>query len=428
MNRVKTFKLFILILAGAIALSFYTFVVVSPVNAGEKYDLVFWHAKAGHRGKVWAKMVDEFNKIHPDIQVTATYQGGYTVTLQKITTAIAAGATPDASEIPERYGIPQFAESGKLLELGRFITKKDKADFFQGGLQRCTYKGRLYALPNSVSNSLLYYNADMFKEVGLDPDRPPKTWEELVAYAKKLTRDMDGDGKIDKWGLGTHTTTNYFLYALILQNGGRLFDSEGNPAFTSQEAVEACQFWSDLVHKYKVMPPLTHKATNKLFAAGTTAMMYQSTGFLEKIGKQIGDRFDVRVAFLPKNKQYGTGLGGTVIGMFKSNPKREAATLEFVKWVTDTKWAAYWSKNTGYVATRKSSNELASYQKFLETHPRYKVAVEQMEYALIMPATKADGIIYKPFSKLAEKLEADPNVDIKKALDEIAELVRKGAK
>ncbi|NVM25900.1 MAG: ABC transporter substrate-binding protein, partial [Desulfobacterales bacterium] len=282
--------------------------------------------------------------------------------------------------------------------------------------------------PNAVSNSLLYYNADMFREVGLDPDRPPKTWEELVAYAKKLTRDMDGDGKIDKWGLGTHTTTNYFLYALILQNGGRLFDSEGNPAFTSQEAVEACQFWSDLVHKYKVMPPLTHKATNKLFIAGTTAMMYQSTGFLKKIGKKIGDRFDVRVAFLPKNKQYGTGLGGTSIGMFKSNPKRETATWEFVKWVTNTKWGAYWSENTGYVTTRKSSNELASYQKFLETHPRYKVAAEQMKYALIMPATKADGIIYKPFSKLAEKLEADPNVDIKKALDEIAELVRKRAK
>ena len=157
-------------------------------------------------------------------------------------------------------------------------------------------------------------------------------------------------------------------------------------------------------------------------------MMYQSTGFLKKIGKKIGDRFDVRVAFLPKNKQYGTGLGGTSIGMFKSNPKREAAIWKFVKWVTNSKWGAYWSENTGYVTTRKSSHELAGYQRFLETHPRYKVAAEQMKYALIMPATKADGIIYRPFSKLAEKLEADPNVSIKKALDEIAELVRKGGK
>jgi sn-glycerol 3-phosphate transport system substrate-binding protein len=428
MDKGKILTYFIFVLAGAIAFSFYTSLMVSPVSAAEKHTLVFWHAKSGHRGKVWAKMVDEFNKTHPDIQVTATYQGGYTVTLQKITTAIAAGATPDASEIPNRYGIPQFAESRKLLALDQFISKQDKADFFQGGLQRGIYKDKLYALPNAVSNSLLFYNADMFREVGLDPDKPPKTWEELISYAKKLTRDIDGDGKIDKWGLGTHTTTNYFLYALILQNGGKLFDSVGNPAFTSQEAVEACQFWSDLVHKYKVMPPLTHKATNKLFAAGTTAMMYQSTGFLAKIGKQIGDRFEVRVVFLPKNKQYGTGLGGTSIGIFKSNPKREAATWEFVKWVTNTKWGAYWSENTGYVATRKSSNELASHKNFLEAHPRYKVAEEQMKYALIMPATKGDGIIYKPFSKLAEKLEADPDADIKKALDEIAELVRKGAK
>ena len=428
MNGIKTSKFFVLALAGIIGFSLYTCFTVSSAGAEEKQDLVFWHAKSSHRGKVWQKMVNEFNKTHPNIQVTATYQGGYTATLQKITTAIAADATPDASEIPNRYGVPQFSESGKLLSLNQFMSKKEVNDIFEGVRKRFTYKGKLYAIPNATSNSLLYYNANAFKEVGLDPDKPPTNWDELVAYAKKLTRDLNGDGKIDKWGFGTHTTTNYFLYALILQNGGKLFDRKGNPAFTSKKAVEACQFWSDLVHKHKVMPPLTHKATNKLFVAGTTAMMFQSTSFLKKIDKQIGKRFDVRVVFLPKRKKSATGLGGTGIGMFKSNPKREAATWEFVKWVTSPKWAAYWSENTGYIVTTKSAQQLASHKEFLEKHPRYNVASRQMKYALLMPSSKADGIIYRPFGKLAQKMEADPNVDIKKELEGIAELVRKEAK
>ncbi len=428
MDGIKARKLFVLISAGVIGLSLSTCLVVTPVSAAEKQDLVFWHAKSSHRGKVWQKMVKEFNKTHPNIQVAATYQGGYTATLQKITTAIAAGATPDATEIPNRYGVPQFAESGKLLALDRFMSKKEVKDIFEGVRQRFTYKGKLYAIPNATSNSLLYYNANAFKEVGLDPDKPPKNWKQLVAHAKKLTRDLNGDGKIDKWGLGTHTTTNYFLYALILQNGGKVLDENGKPLFTSKEAVEACQFWSDLVHKHKVMPPLTHKATNKLFVAGTTAMMFQSTSFLAKIDKQIGKRFDVRVVFLPKQKKYGTGLGGTGLGIFKSNPKREAATWEFVKWVTSPKWAAYWSENTGYIVTTKSAQKLASHKEFLKAHPRYNVAARQMKHAALMPATKADGIIYRPFGKLAQKMEADPNVDIKKELEKIAELVRKGGK
>ena len=428
MNGTKTWKPFILVLAGVIGLSLYTYLLVNPVSAAEKYDLVFWHAKASHRGKVWQKMVGEFNKTHPNIQVKATYQGGYTATLQKITTAIAAGATPDASEIPNRYGTPQFAESGKLLALNQFMSKKEVDDIFEGVRKRFTYKGKLYAIPNATSNSLLYYNADAFKEVGLDPDKPPKTWDELVACAKKLTRDLNGDGKIDKWGLGTHTTTNYFLYGLILQNGGQVLDDNGNPLFNSKEGVEACQFWSDLVHKHKVMPPLTHDATNKLFVSGTTAMMFQSTSFLEKLDKQVGKRFEVRVDFLPKKKRYGTGLGGTGIGIFKSNPKREAATWEFVKWVTNPKWAAYWSENTGYIVTTKSALKLPSHKEFLKTNSMFNVAARQMKYAALLPSTKADGIIYGPFSKLAEKMEADPNVDIKKELDAIAEVVRKEAK
>ena len=428
MGHVKTFKYFIFAVIGVTSFFLYINLMVDSVWAQEKYELVFWHGKGGDRGKDIQKMIDEFNKTHPNIQVKGHYQGGYTDTLRKITTAIAADATPDVCEIPHRYGIPQFSESGKLVALNPLISEGEIKDFFEGPIQRFMYKGKLWGLPNAISTNLLIYNANMFKEVGLDPNKPPDTWDELVTCAKKLTRDIDKDGRIDKWGLVFHTTTNYFIYSFIFQNGGKIFDQDGNPVFNDERGVEACQFWADLVHKHKVVPPLTHQAANKLFMSGTAAMIYQSTGQLEDLEKGAGGRFEVKVAFMPKKKQYGTSLGGTGIGMFKSDPKREAAAWEFVKWMTDTKRSAFWAENTGYIAPRKSTQALASHRSFLESHPAYNVAAKQMPYASIWPASKADGIIYGPFSKLAEKMEADPNVNVKKVLDEIAEKARKEGK
>jgi sn-glycerol 3-phosphate transport system substrate-binding protein len=157
-------------------------------------------------------------------------------------------------------------------------------------------------------------------------------------------------------------------------------------------------------------------------------MMWNSTSFLAGLEEQIGKKFDVRVAFLPKNKQMGTDLGGTGLGIFKSNPEQEKAAWEFVNWMTSPKWAAYWSENTGYVVTDRASRELKSHQEFLKANPQYDVAAKQMPHAGIMPASKADSITYKQFSKLAEKLEAEAGVDVQKELDQMAKEVKEKVK
>jgi sn-glycerol 3-phosphate transport system substrate-binding protein len=167
------------------------------------------------------------------------------------------------------------------------------------------------------------------------------------------------------------------------------------------------------------MPPLTHTAANKLFIAGTAAMMYQSTGFMETLDRSVKGRFQYKVAFMPKKKSYGTDIGGTGIGVFKSNPAREKAAWTFVQWMTDTERSAFWSEKTGYIAARKSSHKFPSHMKFLQDNPNNRVAADQLPHAAIQYAVKADGIIYKPIGDLSEKIESSPSVNIKKELDEI---------
>ena len=138
----------------------------------------------------------------------------------------------------------------------------------------------------------------------------------------------------------------------------------------------------------------------------------------------MGGRFQYKVAFMPKQKKYGTDIGGTGIGIFKSNPKREAAAWTFVRWMTDTERSAFWSEKTGYIAARKSSHTFPSHVKFLQENPNNRVAAEQLPHAAVSYAAKADGIIYLPIADLSEKIESSPGVDIKKELDELVNVTK----
>ncbi len=118
--------------------------------------------------------------------------------------------------------------------------------------------GKIYASPQWGNSRVLIYRKDMFKAAGLDPDKPPKTWNELVEYAKKLTLDKNNDGVIDQWGFhyaggrpefGLETYLQY-LYA----SGGRIYDKNGKCIVNSPEGVAALQFLADLRNKYKVVP------------------------------------------------------------------------------------------------------------------------------------------------------------------------------
>ena len=172
------------------------------------------------------------------------------------------------------------------------------------------------------------------------------------------------------------------------------------------------------------MPPLIHSQAKKLFIAGTAAMMYQSSIMIKTLDRSIGKRFQYKIAFMPKKKRFGMEVGGTAIGIFKSNPKREAMAREFLKWMTDAERAAIWAENTGYIATRKSCAKLPGHMKFLKENPNDRVAAEQMPYTAVSYASKGDGLTYLPIKKVIQKIEATSNLDIKKELDDLVNVTK----
>ena len=372
----------------------------------EVLKLEFWHAMGGHNGEVLEDMVAKFNQEHPHIQVEATFQGKYAEIAEKIWTAIQAGAVPPP-DVAQMGGAPMFGETGALVPITDFTDGPngiDRTKIYDAFWAYNTAGGRIWSMPFNNSMPILYYNKDLFKAAGLDPEKPPRTWDELVEAAKALTKDTDGDGQIDQWGFNTTSSTHWYLSALILQNGGRIInDDETRVLYDGPEAVEALQFWGDLVNKYKVMPPAQHKGAKNDFLAGKVGMLMRSSAGLFSTLEQAS--FEVGVAMLPAKKARVAPIGGASLVIFKGEEKRMNAAWEFVKWLTSPENSNYWAMHTGYIPIYKDALQAPEMQEFLKDNPLYKTVVEQLEYSYGIPVFSELGTSDTELRKAVEKVE-----------------------
>lgn len=219
---------------GALHLTFYY-----PVNVG------------GSAAQLIEKICADFNAENPDIFVEPVYTGNYDDTVTKIQTAMQGGTPPDVfvSLATQRFTMASTGMAMPLDELIEADGDEGKAyidDFLPGFMEDSYVDGKIYSIPFQRSTMVLYYNKDAFKEVGLDPEAPPTTWEELAEYGQKLTND-------GRYGVGIALNSGSAQWAFTgfcLQNstdGQNLMSEDGKSVyFNTPENVEALQFWLDL--------------------------------------------------------------------------------------------------------------------------------------------------------------------------------------
>ena len=395
--------------------------VGSMVAAPAKIKLTYWHFLGGDMGKRHETLVKEFNKANPDIEVESLYSGNAWTMRDKLLAAVAGKQPPDVSMI-DQFWAAQLASTGAIIKMQTLIDGPDgidKADVNKTAWMTATVDGEIWTMPYAMSNIVLYYNKDMFKAVGLDPNKPPTTWGELVDYAKKLTRDVNGDGKIDEWGLSFPITANtgtvYYYITFLWQAGGELYNADYTKAvFNSPAGVEALQFWMDLVHKHGVVP-LAPPAEG--FTVGRIAMELASSSTLET--RQGKCKFPIGVAHIPAGKNKVTGVGGNNLAIFKNTAAKEAAAWKFVKWMTSAEMNLKWSTMTGYTPLRDSVVNSQGYKDYLKANPEVATMAAQMAVARPRPNNETYPEVSRILGLAVEKAlfsKADP----KKLLDEAA--------
>ncbi|CAG7598265.1 sn-glycerol-3-phosphate-binding periplasmic protein UgpB [Paenibacillus solanacearum] len=353
-------------------------------------------AVGGPLTKIFDSLAEQFNKENKDgITVKPIYTGSNQDTLIKAQTAVMGGTPPDLMLVSST-DLFTLLDMDAIIPLNDLIAKDGGdayiKDFYEGFLANAQTGGKTYSIPFQRSTIILYYNKDAFKEVGLDPNKPPQNYQELTEYAKKLT-------KPGRWGIEISSTEyiGWMFQALALQNGKNLMDQDGKKVFfNTPENVKALQFWIDLIKKEKVMPEgATNWATIPSdFMSGKTAMMYHTTGNLGAV--KNGAKFEFGTAFLPAGKNFGTPVGGANLYIFKGIAKeRQEASWKYIRWLTQPERLAQFSIDTGYVAPTRSSNETEIMKKYIASFPQAVTARDQLKYASASFSTHNSGEVGK---------------------------------
>ncbi len=367
----------------ATALSFSTWASAQAV------DLQFYFpvAVGGKAAETIQGLTDAYAKAHPDVNIDAVYAGSYQDTVAKAITASRGGNPPQLSVILSTDMFTLIDED-LIVPFDDYLTsdedKKWIAGFYPAFMENSQTGGKTYGIPFQRSTPVLYWNKEAFKEAGLDPETAPATWEEMVAFGKKLTK-TDASGNVTQWGVRIPSSGfPYWLFqGLAIENGVTLANAEGNKTnFDDPKVVEALQYMVDLSTKDKVMAPgiIEWGSTPKAFFEGQTAMMWTSTGNLTNVRDNAP--FEFGVGMLPKKLQRGAPTGGGNFYLFKgASEEQTKAAVDFVKWITAPEQSAKWTMATGYVAPRPETWETDTMKKYAEGFPQVLVARDQLEFA-----------------------------------------------
>lgn len=366
---------------------------VTAAQAAVNLNMYYPVAVGGPITKTIDGMIADFEKANPDIKVKAVYAGNYDDTRVKALAALKANQ-PVQLSVLFSIDVFELIDQGVIVPFDDFATtpedKKWLSSFYPALMENSKAKGKIWGVPFQRSTIVMYYNKDAFKEVELDPSKPPATWEEMVAAAKKLTK-KDASGNVTRWGLHIPSTGYpYWMFqALCIQNGEELMNVDGNKTYFDKPAVvEALQFWRDLAVKHKVMPEGTIDwgTLRQKFLEGATAMMWHTTGNLTAVRE--GAKFDFGVSMLPASKRLGSPTGGGNFYIFKkTTPEERKAALKFIKFMTEPELTARWSIATGYTATRPEAYATDTLKKYASEFPAAAVARDQFKYAVAEFAT-----------------------------------------
>ena len=391
--------------------------IVLSIVAFSKVKIQFWHAMGGWRIELLKGMAEDFMKLHPDIEVEVQYTGSYRETLNKLIAAVKAGTSPHVVQIYD-IGTQVLIDGDIAVPMQDLIDKDptfDIAKFMPQVLNYYRVNGKLYSMPFNSSNPILYYNKTLFKKAGLDPNKPPRTFEELIEYCRKLTV-KDENGNIIQAGITWPLHSWFFEQFMAVQNAPLVDNNNGRTGrptkavFNNEAGRRFFRLWYTLSKEGIMINTKKEDWTGarQLFASQKVAMLISSTSdvkLMMDMSKKNG--FELGTAFLPRPKDAKAGgvvIGGGSLWIIKGHPKKEIdAAWEFVKWMAQPEQQIKWHLNTGYFPVRKDAVEQLLAEGYYAKYPHHLTALLQL--LLSVQTYNTRGAIIGAFPEIRDIIE-----------------------
>lgn len=366
----------------------------SSASSGKPIELTYYFPTqtSGPLAVAMEKIVGEFNKTHDNIRVTATFTGNYDETLQKTLTAISGGNAPNV--ILSGYNLSNLLSIDALVDINTLIAKEPANfldDYIPGFFTLFSYPDdKLYGVPFQHSATILYYNKDIMKAAGLDPEKPPATWSELKAVTESIKAY---DSKLVPFEFMGDV---WMTEALALSNGGGIHKDMDTMNLDNSQLSETVSFYKGLMDAGLAEDNTSYGGAAENFLAETTALMTNSSGSLGNVSNTA--TFDWGIAPLPAGdgKDPVSLLGGGGFIIIDEHPQEEIdASWEFVKYMTSPEVSAQWMIATGYFAVRHSSYDLPEIKALFEQKPQYASTTK------FLPIVQSPFMVRKNFSEVS---------------------------
>ncbi|MBP5093889.1 MAG: ABC transporter substrate-binding protein [Abditibacteriota bacterium] len=220
-------------------------------------EITVWHSWAGKQKELFDKVIAEYNRTHPGVHVRAVFSPNDTSNSQKFFTSVAAGKGPDVSVV-DGPQVAAWAHQGAILPLDKYFARDGltEADFFAPCWKENYYRGHIWAAPYSADpNFAFVWNKKVFREAGLDPEKPPKTIAELDEYNEKITKIDPKTGEIKRIGIIPWNImgSSVSLYTWGWAFGGSFYDEETETVTADDpKLVKALEWMCSYADKYDV--------------------------------------------------------------------------------------------------------------------------------------------------------------------------------
>jgi multiple sugar transport system substrate-binding protein len=360
------------------------------------------------------QVLQAFQKENPEIGIKVIHVDFYNYN-DKLKTMIAGGTPPDVFYCDRPY-FYDLASRGALLNLDEYVKQPEfnAGDFYPILMKAFQFSGNQYGIPKDWTTFALYYNKDMFDKEGLKYPDSNWTWTDLSNAAAKLTKGVQGSGRIDQYGFIMETWADWY-YNFLRQNGGEIFDEKGNWVFSKgqylNQNAEALTYLADLVKKRWAPDPTTAKqlGAQQAFISGQAAMCIYGR-WVELDFKAI-NKFKWDYTVLPHSKKRAS-VYTTVAYAISANTKNPDASWKLIQFLTSEQGQYFTAKTGMAIPSRqslvakdsylKSPEVLANQPQLAKATPADDPFIQQIPYAVPIPV---GPVWLETRAKLDEQLE-----------------------
>lgn len=331
----------------------------------------------------------EFMKRNPNIKInfrapSPTYDDGHQVILRSALTR----------QLPDLFysGFHLLPELVRTLDARNQIVPLDamlaaegaefaKANYPQSLMSLAMFNKKTYGIAFNASNPIVYFNADLVKKAGGDPNNFPKTFDGIIQLAAKINDPANG---INGMAYDVHGWPDSWLFeAAIGQAGGRLLNAEGTDiAFDNATGLNALKTFRRFVTDGG-MQLIDWDQSRQQFGAGKIGIIFSTPAHLTQVTGLVGNKFDLKTSTFPMDdvKNGYIPTGGNAVVMLAQDAAKQKAAWEFIKFVTGPEAQKIVVEMTGYLPTNARASGPEFLGPFYEKNPNYKTPVLQIDRA-----------------------------------------------